>query len=338
MSIRLLVVNDSATSRAAIRMALGDEPDLEVVGELPSAVSVAEMVQSLAPDVVLMDIVMPEIDGFEATRQILLRMRVPVLMISAAVSARDVAVAMEALRAGAIAVLETPPPPGSPDYELSRRALIHTIRSAAALPRRTVDRLATPPRAERAVVRDEKPTFEVVGLVASLGGPPVVAEILGALKPEHPPVLLVQHIEPSFVGGFVEWLRGATRRNVRVAVAGEDIARDTIYMAPPDHHLVVASDGRIHTTVTAPVSGFRPSGSVLLASLARTYGRRALGVVLTGMGQDGADGALQLRNARGFVIAQDEASCAVAAMPNAARARGAVDISLPPASIPAYLR
>jgi two-component system chemotaxis response regulator CheB len=144
MAIRVLVVNDSATARAALRAALADEPDIVVVGELPSGITAVEAVERLSPDVVLMDIVMPEVDGYEVTRQILRARPVPILMISASVAPNDVAVAMEALRAGAIAVLESPPPPGSSGYDSRRRVIIHTIRSAAALPSERVGRMAAP--------------------------------------------------------------------------------------------------------------------------------------------------------------------------------------------------
>ncbi len=336
MTIRLLLVNDSATARAALRAALADEPDLEFVGELQSGSSAVEAVETLAPDVVLVDIVMPGIDGYEVTRQILRTRPVPVLMISAAVSPNDVAVAMEALRAGAIAVLEAPPPPDDRTYEVRRRAIIHTIRSAAALPRRplrTTARLSPVPDSVE-VTR----SFEVVGIVASLGGPPVVADILLHLAADHPPVLVVQHIEASFVEGFVRWLATSVRTKVVVAEHGMLFERGTVFVPPGDHHIGVNVEGKAVLSKSAPVCGFRPSGTHLLSSLARVYGRRALGIVLTGMGTDGADGALALHQAGGFVIAQDESSCAVAGMTNAARTRGAVDLTLAPGSIAPWVR
>ncbi|MBX3226992.1 MAG: chemotaxis protein CheB [Labilithrix sp.] len=337
MTIRVLVVNDSSTARAALRVALEDEQDIEIVAELPSGENAVETALRIEPDVVLMDIVMPNADGYEVTRQILRTRRVPVLLISASVSPKDVAVAIEALRAGAIAVLEAPPSPGDPAYDVKRRAVIHTIRSAAALPRTKLGRtrafespafVAAPP--QRA--------FAIAGMVASLGGPPVVAEILDALVPDHPPVLLVQHIEPSFVDGFVVWLRGAVKTRVVLAEHGADPERGTVYVAPSEHHIGVARDGRLALSTQPPIGGFRPSGTHLLSTLATAYGRRALGVILTGMGRDGAEGAVEMRKTEGFIIAQDEASCAVAGMTNAARQRGAVDLSLVPSAIAAHIR
>jgi len=339
MAIRVLVVNDSATARAALRAALADEPDIVIAGELPSGSTAVEAVEKLAPDVVLMDIVMPDVDGYQVTRQILRARPVPILMVSASVAPGDVAVAMDALRAGAIAVLEAPPPPGSAHYEGRRRVIIHTIRSAAALPSSKVGRMVsnriTPPPA---VSESAGRTFDVVGMVASLGGPPVVADILGHLAAGHPPVLLVQHIEASFVEGFVSWLRGATRVNVKVAEHGAYLERGTVYVPPGDRHIGVTTDGKVMLASTPPVAGFRPSGTHLLASLARVYGKRALGIVLTGMGTDGADGAVALHEAGGFVIAQDEASCAVAGMTNASRVRGGVDLTLTPGAIAVHVR
>lgn len=338
MTIRVLVVNDSATARAALRVALGDEKDIEVVAELSSGERAVEEVERLAPDVVLMDIVMPHADGYAVTRKILRARRLPILMISASVSPQDVAVALDALRSGAIAVLEAPPSPSDPAYDLKRRAIIHTIRSAAALPRTKVTTPApvpaSPPLPGDAPLR----SFTIAGIVASLGGPPVVAEILGALPPDHPPVLLVQHIESSFVDGFVMWLQSVVKTKVIVATDGAEPERGTVYIAPAEHHIGVKRDGRIALSTIPAIGGFRPSGTYLLSSLAKAFGRRALGVILTGMGRDGAEGASQLHDAEGFVIAQDEASCAVAGMTNAARARKAVDVSLVPSAIAAHIR
>jgi len=227
-----------------------------------------------------------------------------------------------------------------PGYELQRRAMITTIRSAAALPPPKRPGRAPPPSPPEArpVPRTDRRTFEVAGIVASLGGPPVVAEILSALEADHPPVLLVQHIEASFVEGFVAWLRTATRRDVRIAASGVKLERGVVHVPPADTHALARADGVIEVSrALAPVGGFRPSGTVLLRSLGEAFGRAALGIVLTGMGRDGSEGARKLRDAGGLVIAQEEASCVVASMPNAARDLGAVDLSLAPGAIAKYL-
>lgn len=338
MSIRVLVVNDSATARMALRVALSDETDIEIVAELASGEKAVEEVVRLQPDVVLMDIVMPRADGYEVTRQILRARRTPILMVSASVSPKDVAVALEALRAGAIAVLEAPPPPNDATYDHRRRVIIHTIRSAAALPRSR--NVATPVPIPEHVAAPDVParSYTIVGIAASLGGPPVVSEILGALLPDHPPVLLVQHIESSFVDGFVMWLGTVVKTKVVIATDGGEVERGHVYVAPPEHHIGVGRDGRLALSTVPAIGGFRPSGTHMLQTLAKAYGRRALGIILTGMGRDGADGALALHEAGGFVIAQDEASCAVAGMTNAARSRNAVDVSLVPRAIAAHVR
>lgn len=336
MTIRLLIVNDSSTARASLRVAMSDELDIEVIAELASGSEAVKSVATLAPDVVVLDIVMPGIDGYEVARQILRIHSVPILMVSGSVSPNDVAAAMEALRAGAIAVLATPPPPDDAKYEVSRRALIHTIRSAAALRRRPLRIAArdTPIPGVSTVAR----SFEVVAMVASLGGPPLVADILLHVVPDHPPLLLVQHIEASFVEGFVHWLGNAVRTKVVIAAHGQRLERGVVYIPPGDHHIAVNSNGEVVLSTAPPQGGFRPSGSFLLSSVARTYGLRALGIILTGMGTDGAEGALALHRAGGFVIAQDEMSCTVAGMTNAARARGAVDLTLEPGAIAAHIR
>jgi two-component system chemotaxis response regulator CheB len=165
-----------------------------------------------------------------------------------------------------------------------------------------------------------------------------VAELFTRLAPDHPPILLVQHIEASFVEGFAQWLRGAGRTPVVVARGGERLERGKAYVASADRHIGAGADGTITLSSSPAIAGFRPSGNYLLSSLAQSYGPRALGVILTGMGTDGAEGASALHGAGGFVIAQDEASCAVAGMTNAARKRGAVDLTLTPGSLPGYIR
>ena len=336
MTIRLLLVNDSSTARASLRAAMADELDIEVVGELASGSKAVDAVEALTPDVVLLDIVMPDTDGYEVARQIMRLRPIPILMVSGSISPKDVAAAMEALRAGAIAVLEAPPPPDDARYEVTRRALIHTVRSAAALPPKQPRTGArdTPVYAAPEVSR----SFDVAAIVASLGGPPVVADILLALALDHPPVLLVQHIEATFVDGFVRWLGTAVRTKVVIAAHGQHLERGTVYVPPGDHHIGVTAQGDVALATTPPQGGFRPSGSYSLSSVARTYGKRALGIILTGMGSDGADGAVALHSAGGFVIAQDESSCAVAGMTNAARSRGAVNLTLGPGAIAAHIR
>ncbi len=344
MPIKVLIINDSATARAALRAAMADEDDIAVVAELASGAKAVAAVETMAPDVVLMDIVMPDADGYAVTRDILRSRRIPILMISARVTPGDVVVALDALRAGAIAVLEAPPPPTDAKYDVRRRAIIHTIRSAAALPRHPFERASSSDAASTPGANSDrtldlpKRTFAVAAIVASLGGPPVVAELLGQLSPKHPPIFLVQHIEASFVEGFVVWLRGATKTNVQIAVNGMELERGAVYVAPGEHHLGVGVDRRVALSTAPAVGGFRPSGNHLLTMVARAYGPQALGIILTGMGRDGAEGALALKTARGFVIAQDAASCTVASMPNAAVARGAVDLTLTPGAIAAHIR
>jgi len=338
MALRLLVVEDSPTARRLLVVLLNADPDLEVVGEARDGVEAIEQCKKLRPDLVTMDIQMPNMDGVEATRRIMVESATPVVMVSS-LDPSDVRNSIHALDAGALAVLAKPAGPGTPRHDRDARELIATIKAMAHVklvrrwPAVPPYRTALPAKPARLDARE----IAVVGLVASTGGPNALRSVLAGLPAEFaPPVLIVQHIASGFAKGFAEWLATTTNRPVRLAVDGETPSAGMTYIAPDDRHLEVARD-RLIVTATPPFEGFRPSGSRLFSSLAATFGPRAIGVIMTGMGHDGVAGLLEMRDAGGVVMAQDQASCDIFGMPAAAVAAGAVALTTPLADIPARL-
>jgi len=337
--IRVLVAEDSATARRLLVAVLAAEPDFAVVGEATDGAQAVAMTRELRPDVITMDVQMPRLDGFEATQAILREAPTPIVIVSS-LDVQSVAFSMNALKAGALAVLPKPAGPQAPDFEQTRRYLVAMVRamSKVSLVRRAPGHAAPLPSAPRPAGRRERHPVELIAVAASTGGPGALLELLGALPAELPvPVLAVQHIAIGFAAGLARWLDDSVRLRVKVAEAGEPLVAGTAYLAPDDRHLGV--DGaRIALSDAPPVGGLRPSATALFESVAASFGDRAAGVILTGMGRDGVDGLRRLHDAGGPVLAQDRATSQVYGMPAAAVDAGAVDEVLPLAAIAPRLR
>lgn len=337
--LRVVIVNDSKTMRASLRAALALAPDFLVVAEAADGIEAVDVVARTRPAVVLMDVVMPRSDGYAATRAIMARVPTPIVMISAIVDRRDSAVVFETLEAGALCIAEVPPPPSDPAYRFRCGALAQLVRSMAAIDvtrsRRPWETAPTPspPRPVRAPTN-----ISVIGIAASTGGPGALVAILAALPlGVMPPILIVQHIATGFTESFALWLKERTHHPVEVARKGARLLRGGVYIAPDNLHLGITADQRIDLSDDAVIGRQRPAGDYLFRSLARHAGPRSLGVVLTGMADDGADGAVALRRAGGVIAAQDEATSVIFGMPKAALERGGVDDVLALGDIAAWL-
>ncbi len=341
--LRVLVAEDSATARLLIVSLLSSDPDISVVGQARNGEEAVALAAELHPDVITMDIQMPVMDGLEATRKIVAASGTPVIMVSS-LDPADVTKSMLAFNAGALAVLAKPAGPGTPRFEKDCRELIATVKAlsegrAAAAPAAQ----AAPPEpiahARPAAVERSasSPKIEAIGIVASTGGPIALRAFFKALPAKcAPPIFIVQHIATGFSNAFAGWLHTATERTVKVAVDHEQIVAGTIYIAPDDHQFAIA-EGAISVAPSAAVDGARPSGTVMLASLAKHYGAAAAGVLLTGTGVDGVEGLRAIRDAGGAVYAQDEASCTTPETPRAAHAAGVVAKLTPLVEIPQRL-
>jgi two-component system, chemotaxis family, protein-glutamate methylesterase/glutaminase len=336
--VRVMVVEDSPVVQALLRHIIGTDPRLDLVAALSSAEEALEALPRVKPDVISMDIRLPGMDGLEATRLIMSRQPTPIVVIADAVADHSLMISMNALRAGALAVVEKPAGFGHEGHnavaEIIRTQLfimsqVPVIRQRAF---RTSDSAGTsrlPPNVRAGLVRPR-----IVAIVASTGGPSALARLLGALPGDFPlPILVVQHMGTPFLAGFAAWLDSLVPLKVRIAADGEVAEPSMVYVAPGDSHLRATHDGRMRLTFEGAVSGQRPSGTVLFRSLAETVGATSLGVLLTGMGEDGAEGLLAMRRAGATTVTEDESTAVVYGMPQAAVRLGASALSLPLDSI-----
>lgn len=317
--IRVLLVDDSRTSRALLRQLCEDDPRLTVVGEAVDGPEAIEKVASLRPSIVVMDIEMPRLDGIEATRRIMARTPTPILVVTAHHDARDVALSLQAVGAGALSLLPKPTGPGSPAFQQDARQFVRLVKALAGVHpvRRQLTRPARVPAPPPEAPAITSP-LRAVGVAASTGGPAALYRLLELLPSRLPvPLLVVQHIADGFAPGLTAWLSGATPHPVTLAAHDMSVVPGRVYVAPDRAHLTVGRSGRIALTDRPPVAGFRPSASVLFDSLAEVFGAAAAGVVLTGMGSDGLEGARSLRRAGAPVLAQDADSSVVFGMPKA---------------------
>ncbi len=329
--LRVLVVDDSPTARQVIAAILGSDPEIEVVGIASDGREAVEMARRLQPDVITMDIRMPGLDGFEATKEIMIDRPTPIVIVSASTAVNEVDTAMKALRAGALTLHHKPLGPGSPEFDRQAQELIDTVKAMAEVQVVRHHRRPVAGRPlEAALDKRRSQVIRAVGIAASTGGPPALNMFLSGLPPDFPlPILLVQHIATGFVEGFAAWLNSVVPLTVKIAGDGETTRPGTVYVAPQDYHLGVSAGGRIKLSNEPPVGGFRPAATCLFQSMASVYGANLIALILTGMGRDGVDGLRSVRDCGGVTIAQDEQTCAVFGMPGAAVAEGLADAVLP---------
>lgn len=327
--IRVLVAEDSPTVRAALVELLQSDREIVVVGEAESGAAAVAMTERLRPDIVTMDIVMPGMDGVEATRHIMSSTPTPILIVSATVGS-EVTRSLDATAAGALMMLEKPDHASSAAFPAQRERLLTMVKAMSQV--KVVRRWSRTPVGPTLPFDNAQPDepARVVAIAASTGGPAALLRILGALAGDLPvPVLIVQHITQGFVHGLAEWLGRACDIRVKVAVHGEPLRRATVYLAPDDCHLGVGAFSRVQLSDAPPIGGFRPSATHLFESVAKSYGPGAACVILTGMGSDGVAGLRAVRAAGGRVVAQDEQTSVVYGMPGEAVRAGVVHRILP---------
>lgn len=317
--IRVLIADDSPIFAHVLAEVLTEEGEMSVVGVATDGAKAVTMARSLRPDVIVMDVVMPVLDGFEAVSRILAERPTPILMVTGDARGRTAELGFEALRRGAVDLALKPGRWPFPAEE--RRALRARVRDAAIVRPRP----SLPPPAP-ALRPSAAPRVSVVGIVASTGGPAALSLLLQALPADFPAgIVIVQHLSAGFVDALARWMAPACALRVSVARDGDACAPGTVLIAPDDRHMTLDPAGRAHLSEEPRGALYRPSADVLLASIARSFGRRSAGVVLTGMGEDGARGLAEMRRAGAVTFAQDEASCVVFGMPRAAIQGGAVE-------------
>lgn len=349
--IRVLLVDDSPSVRAVLRRFLSRTDDLVVVGDAEDGERAVAAVAELAPDVVVMDLQMPVMDGFMAIERIMATRPTPILVLSSRANRNQMQTAFEAMKRGAIEVLPKPEDTGS--WQLLADSLPEVVRAAAAAaaavrPAARGVKKAAPPRTDEwatgaiprpAPVRRPDRPLRWVAIGASTGGPAALRELFDELPADLAvSILVVQHIAAGFEAGLADWLNKEFPHDVRLARDGEVPGAGAVRLAPAGSHLRLEANGKLGLDAETPARrGHKPSVDDLFHSVALAAPRESVGVLLTGMGSDGVEGLLALRAAGGVTVAQDEASSVVFGMPRVALERGAADLAMPPREIARWL-
>ncbi|MGA2269936.1 MAG: chemotaxis response regulator protein-glutamate methylesterase [Bryobacteraceae bacterium] len=328
--IKVLIVDDSAIVRKILAYAISAEDDLEVVGTAPDPFVARDKVMALQPDVLTLDIEMPRMDGLTFLKKLMRHHPLPVIIISSLAQASCQA-SLEALRIGAVEVLAKPGGPYS--VEELRRSLAAKIRAAAAA------RVRHPAQVTESRGETGAPIpaaafglGTVIAIGASTGGTEAIQEVLVRMPANSPGVVITQHIPPVFSLAFANRLNELCPMEVKEACDGDMVAPGRALVAPGNYHMLLRKSGegyRVHVKDGPPVCYQRPSADVMFSSVAEAAGAQSVGVLLTGMGTDGAQGLLRMKRAGARTIAQDEATCVVFGMPREAIRLGAVDRVLP---------
>jgi two-component system, chemotaxis family, protein-glutamate methylesterase/glutaminase len=330
-TIRILLVEDSPVQRELLAFILEEAGDFELIATAGNGQEAVEQTERLKPDIVLMDCHMPKMDGIEATRRIMAKCPTPIVIVSASLLPDDVQLTFDAIKSGALAVMSKPAGFSTPEHEQQAKEMVTTLRlmsDVKVVGRRTSLRTpGTPPLLPRL---KQKP--RAIAIAGSTGAPGIVSDILAAVGPSLPcPILIVQHMARGFVGGFATWLSQKTKIPVLLGQHGMMAEGGRVYVAPDDVHMGIAVDGRLFLSNEPAEDGFRPSASYLLRSVATAFGPSSVGILLTGMGRDGAAGLAEIRRAGGVTAVQDEASCVVFGMPREAiRLEAAMHVLSPP--------
>ncbi|HOA92282.1 MAG TPA: chemotaxis response regulator protein-glutamate methylesterase [Quisquiliibacterium sp.] len=348
---KVLVVDDSALVRTMLASFINAQPDLECVGAASDPYVAREMIRNLNPDVLTLDIEMPRMDGIDFLEKLMRLRPMPVVMVST-LTERGADITLRALELGAIDFVAKPKIGVSQGLQEAAAEIIEKVRvaSRARIGRRLMPAAgtapaaaargaaagmgvapATPPAARAPVSAVRHGTEKLVAIGASTGGTEAIRAILTRLPADFPAIVITQHMPPGFTRSFAERLDAQCRIRVKEAEHGERLVPGHAYIAPGGRHLRVDRSGANYVAVvddSAPVNRHKPSVDVLFASVASRVGPNAIGVMLTGMGRDGADAMRTMRDAGAFNLAQDEASCVVYGMPREAVAAGAVHESV----------
>jgi two-component system chemotaxis response regulator CheB len=332
--IRVVVADDSSLARDLLRTFLESDEEIEIVGEARNGHEAVELARALKPDVITMDLEMPVMNGMQAIEEIMSSKAAPILVVSSVADARN---AYEAVARGALEVI------GKPEYDASAAAeFVARVKMLAKVPVITHLRSRSggrPPAASGAAAEpgplpaadaSRGGIARVFAIASSTGGPQALALILAQLPAGFPcPVLISQHISDGFAAGMAAWLGGLCKLPVRLGSEGELIAPGVVYLSPSETHLTVTPSRRLALRERQPGEVYRPSCNALLESVAEVFGRQAVGIILTGMGSDGARGIEAIRRAGGATLAQDEASSVIFGMNKVAVDGGHVQQVLP---------
>ena len=340
--IRVLIVDDSSTVRQTLTEILNSDPEIEVMGAASDPFVAVSMIQKEVPDVITLDIEMPRMDGLTFLEKIMRQHPIPVVICSS-LTEKGSDVALAALEKGAVEIITKPKVETKHFLEESRITISDIVKSAAQVrirsPRPALAPVRVAPKLTPDAILEKRPsqammqtTEKVVSIGASTGGTEALRVFLERLPADSPGMIIVQHMPEKFTARFADRLNGLCRVTVKEAADGDSVVRGQVLIAPGNRHTLLQRSGaRYYVEVREGplVNRHRPSVDVLFRSTARYAGKNAVGVILTGMGDDGAHGMLEMKGAGAFNIAQDEASCVVFGMPAQAIKLGGVDMVLP---------
>ncbi|MDD2914365.1 MAG: chemotaxis-specific protein-glutamate methyltransferase CheB [Gallionella sp.] len=345
--IRVLIVDDSQMVRDMLADILSLDSGITVVGMAENGLQAIEQTAALKPDVVAMDINMPVMGGLEAIERIMSSTPVPILVIT---DLDQASIAFEALAKGALDVYQKSfYAEGMAADLIAKVKLLSKVKVIRhILPKSADARGGTPifhrrksvsvppPNGER---RDDRRAFKIIAIASSTGGPRALALILSEMREGCPvPIVVAQHMSDSFVGGLLDWLGSVTPIKVKFAADGESLRENHVYFSPPGMHMTVNASGRLALLAVPPGDLFHPSCNMLLASVGEAFGTQSLGVILTGMGDDGVEGLRNIRKHGGYTVAQDEATSVVFGMPKVAIDSGVIDKISPVSEIGGLLK
>ncbi len=331
MAIKVLVVDDSALMRALLTEIINGAPDLEVVGAAPDPMAAREMIKTLNPDVLTLDVEMPRMDGLEFLDRLMRLRPMPVIMISSFTAAGS-EVTLKALELGAVDYLAKPRAENISMLQDYAEDIRDKIRAASSARVRSTARVAVPPAPTSVPAKSSFSSRllaeKVIAIGASTGGTEAIKDVLGSLPEEMPPIVMVQHMPDTFTPSFARRLDSLSKLTVIEARGGERLQPGMAYLAPGHSHMRVRKSAGgfvLELSREEPVNRHRPAADVLFRSVAEQVRHNGLGVILTGMGKDGAQGLLAMRQAGAWNIGQDQASCVVYGMPREAAEIGALD-------------
>lgn len=323
--INVLIVEDSRVVSEYLYYILSKDPQIQVIGNVSNGKKAIEFIKDHKPDVISMDIEMPIMDGLEATRIIMSTTPIPILIVTASRDANEVATTIEALAAGALGVIEKPIGVGHPNEQKLADQLVTMIKLMAEVkvvsrkPKATARQKVKPPAIIKEVPWEDHGRLNVIAIGVSSGGPQALQQVFSKISDKFPvPIVVVQHITKGFLTGLVNWLGNTTAIPIQIATDGEQLLGGHIYFAPDNHQMKISKSGKINLEKCEQKNGLCPSVAHLFNSVALAYGKSVMGIILTGMGNDGARELKLLREAGALTIAQDKESALIHGMPGVA--------------------
>ena len=340
--IKILITDDSLTVRNFLVKIFSFDPEVEIVGTATDGIEAIEFVKKNKPDIIIMDINMPRMDGFEATLKIMQENPIPIVIVSGDYNTTDTAKTFKALECGAVAILPRPVGLGNPDFEEAIQQFVSNVKllSEVKVIRRW-NRTYNPSVAleEPASIKDTSQPIRIIVIGASAGGPLVLQQILKNIPSNISiPIIIVQHLDIEFAQGYVDWLSIQSNIPIKIAKDGDILTAGVAYMAPGDHHIGVKAFNTILVTKDSKEKGHRPAVSFLFKSVRSVFRNQVMAIILSGMGDDGAEELKILKDIGAITIAQDFESSLIHGMPGEAIRLGAAGYILSPNQIIQFIK